>query len=249
MTFERCYSILQPHKAASFNTVKRTRIIIVCIFLFFFSYCIPYLFITGNNGRFCIPNRFASDRGLGEFYYWLSEIFLFIFPFLSLLTMNCVIIHTLRTRSKHNILGTKGQGQSEGQNIKAKHTEKQIITMLLLITFVFLALNIPTRSLVFYLNFYSANTPYYYAGLHLFYQIGEKSFYTNHGINFFLYVMAGQKFRRDLKDLFVSKKSIMKEGQVSMLGSINVPTSSVLPREYTLQELLAHHMSAYFFDN
>ena len=129
--------------------------------------------------------------GLGEFYYWLSEIFLFIFPFLSLLTMNCVIIYTLRTRSKHNILGSQGQGQSEDQKIKAKHPEKQIITMLLLITFCILALNIPTRSLVFYLNFYSANTPYYYAALHLFYQIGEKSFYTNHGINFFLYVMSG----------------------------------------------------------
>ena len=123
-------------------------------------------------------------------------------------------------------MGSQGQGQSEDQNIKAKHPEKQIITMLLLITFVFLALNIPTRSLVFYLNFYSANTPYYYAGLHLFYQIGEKSFYTNHGINFFLYVMSGQKLRRDLKDVFVSKKSIMKEGQVSKLASINVPTSS-----------------------
>ena len=139
--------------------------------------------------------------------------------------MNCVITHTLRTRSKQNLLGSQGQVQTEGQNLKGKHPEKQIITMLLLITFVFLALNVPTRSLVFYLNFYSANTPYYYAGLHLFYQIGEKSFYTNHGINFFLYVMSGQKFRSDLRNLFVSKKSIMNEGQVSKVASINAPTS------------------------
>ena len=226
MTFERCYSILQPHKAASFNTVKRARIIIVCIFVFFFSYCIPYLFITGNNGRFCVPNHLASDKGLGEFYYWLSEIFLFIFPFLSLLTMNSVIIHTLRKRSRLKLLQSTDQAQSESQNLKGKQTEKQIFTMLLLITFVFLALNIPTRSLVFYLNFYSANTPYYYAGLHLFYQIGEKSFYTNHGINFFLYVMSGQKFRKDLKDLFVSKISIKKEGQASNMTTMLSNTSS-----------------------
>ena len=114
-----------------------------------------------------------------------------VYPIFITITMNCVIISTLRTRSKHNILGSQGQGQSEDQNIKAKNPENQIITMLLLITFCILALNIPTRSLVFYLNFYSANTPLYYAGLHLFYQTGEKSFYTNHGINFFLYVMSG----------------------------------------------------------
>ena len=127
MTFERCYSIIRPHKAASFNTVKRARIIIVCIFLLFFSYCIPYLFITGNNGRFCIPNRFASDKGLGEFYYWLSEIFLFIFPFLSLLTMNSIIIHTLRKRSRLKLLEATDQGQTGGQNLKVNKLKNRLL--------------------------------------------------------------------------------------------------------------------------
>ena len=106
--------------------------------------------------------------------------------------MNSVIIHTLRKRSKLKLLesGGQGQGQSQGHNLKSKQREKQIFTMLLLVTFVFLALNIPTRSLVFYVNFYSGNTPYYYASLNLFYQIGEKTYYTNHGINLFLYGMS-----------------------------------------------------------
>ena len=47
--------------------------------------------------------------------------------------------------------------------------------MLLLVTFVFLTLNIPVRSLVFYLNFSSRNTPYYYAGFELLFEIGEKA--------------------------------------------------------------------------
>ena len=78
--------------------------------------------------------------------------------------------------------------------------------MLLLVTFVFLIVNLPVRSLVIYVNFSVGITPYYYAGLHLFYQVGEKAYYTNHGINFFLYVITGRKFRTDLKNLFVSKK-------------------------------------------
>ena len=100
MTFERFYSIIQPHKAASFNTVKKARIIILGILLFYLTYCIPFLYIAGHNGISCIVNRFASVTVLGEIYHWLTEVVIYIFPFLSLLTMNSVIIHTLRKRSK-----------------------------------------------------------------------------------------------------------------------------------------------------
>ena len=215
MTFERFYSIIRPHKAASLNTVKKARIIIICVFVFGFLYSVPYLFITDNSGKLCVPNRFASDNGFGELYYWLTEVLIFIFPCLSLLAMNSVIIHTLRKRSKQKLTESAAEGQTEGQNVRRKQSEKQIVTMLLVITFVFVALNVTTRSLVFYLTFYSSNTPYYYAGLHLFYQIGEKAFYTNHGINFFLYVMSGQKFRTDLKELFISKVSVRNESPLS----------------------------------
>ena len=107
--------------------------------------------------------------------------------------------------------------------MKSKHPEKQVVTTLLLeVTFVFLFLNIPVRTLVFYLNFYSGNTPTYYASLHLLYQVGQKAFYTNHGINFFLYVISGQKFRTDLRNIFVSKK-ISKNNRLQS----NVSTQSI----------------------
>ena len=86
--------------------------------------------------------------------------------------MNSVIIHTLRKRSKTNLMGSGGQGQSqevEGQDTKNKQSEKQVFTTLLLVTFTYLILTIPGKLLIFYLNFFSGNTPYYYAGLHLFY--------------------------------------------------------------------------------
>ena len=206
MTFERFYSIIQPHKAASLNTVKRARIIIIGIFTFYLTYSIPFLFIGDHNGISCVINRFASVNVLGEMYHWITEVVIFIFPFLSLLSMNSVIIHTLRKRSKSHILGSMSQSETTNQQLTNKHPEKQIVTMLLLVTFVFLLLNLPVRSVVFYINFSSGNTPDYYAGFNLGYQIGEKSSYTNHGINFFLYVISGQKFRTDLRNLFMPKK-------------------------------------------
>ena len=201
MTFEHLYSIIRPHKAASFNTVKRARVIILCIFIFHFTYGIPFLFVAGHNGLSCVLKRFVSNNILGGINHWLTEVFVFIFPFLSLLVMNSIIIHTLKKRTK---LMSQTQDQIEDQNSKSKQ-EKQIVTLLLLVTFVFLIVNLPVRSLVIYVNFSTGITPYYYAGLHLFYQVGEKSYYTNHGINFFLYVISGQKFRTDLRDLIVPK--------------------------------------------
>ena len=120
--------------------------------------------------------------------------------------MNSFIIQTLKNRSKQNILESADQGQNEGHNLKFKQTEKQILTMVLLIAFIFLFLNIPARSMVFYLNFSRGDTAFYYAGLHLFHQIGEKAYFTNNGIKFYLYVISGQKFRTDLKNLFIIKK-------------------------------------------
>ena len=214
MTFERFYSIIRPHKAALLNTVKRAKTIITCIYAFFISYSIPYLYVAGTRAKNCVTNRFASGYILGELYHWLTEIIMFIIPFMSLLTMNSFIIHTLRQRSKLKLLEPGGEGQIQGQNLKMKSSEKQIFTMVLLVTFVFLFLNIFTRALVFYLNFYSADTPYNYAGLHLFYQVGEKCHYSNYGVNFFLYVMSGQKFRTDLKNLFYVKCSNKNENRM-----------------------------------
>ena len=209
-TFERLCSIIWPLKAASFNTVKRARIIIVCNFVTCFTYCIPFLFITGNRGKNCISNKFASVTVIGEVYYWLTQIFIFIIPFTSLLTMNSIIIYTLRKRSKLNI--SDSQGQSEGQTLKSKHFEKQILTMLLLVTFTYLIFNVSMRALNFYRTFfYTGNTPSYHANFHLTFLVGLQAFYTNHAINFFLYVLSGRKFRTDLRNLLIPRKSNKNE--------------------------------------
>ena len=206
MTFERFYSIIRPHKAASFNTVKKAKIIIAITYIFSYSFNIPYLFIAENEGKICIQNSIASENIYGEFYYWLTEVVSFILPFVCLLTLNSVIIHTLRQRPQLNLTDT--DGHNEDQNSKSKNSDRQIFTMLLLVTFGYLILISPGKDLIFYLSFYSGSSVSYYASLHFFYQIGEKTLYTNHGISFLFYVMSGLKFRNDLKNLFMFKKKI-----------------------------------------
>ena len=212
MTFDRFYSIIQPHKAASFNTVKRAKLTIVCILLFSISFNIPHIFTTFHIGWLCLPfgDVPVMEKPVAEFYYWLSFTTLFIIPFGSLLTMNSFIIHTLRNRLNLQEKQNVGQGQNQGPKLKT--SDKQIFAILLLVTFAFMILTTPGY-LFFLVNLLVdfTTSARLFAGYHLFTNAVQKLHYTNHGINFFLYVISGQKFRNDLKRLFGIEGSQAKE--------------------------------------
>ena len=212
MTFERFYSILRPHKAATFNTIKRAKITISCITLVNIVYSLPHLFITPVSGQKCVHFLKGLKYLSGRIYFYVDQLVGLGIPFISLLVMNCVIISNLHKRpkfltNKSNSLGEgqdqdQCQGQSQGHR-NTRHPEKQIIMMLLVVTFSFLILMIPAYSMLFYTHFVDfRNSPKLYAGFRLFYAIGTRCYHTNFGINFYLYVISGQKFRSDLIGLF-----------------------------------------------
>ena len=157
MTFDRFYSIIRPHKAASFNTVKRAKTTIICIVIFSIMYNVPHLFISTNEGLQCVPYGKGMQYAQGQFYYWLSFAVNFALPFVLLLIMNCFIIHTIRNRAKlKNIqsLREKGQdqGQCRGEGQKLKSSETQVYVILLLVTFAFLILTTPAYVLFIYMT-------------------------------------------------------------------------------------------------
>ena len=210
MTFDRFYSIIRPHKAASFNTVKRAKITIVCIIIFSIIYNIPHLFISTQENWQCLPYGKAMEKPYGQVYYFFSFVINYALPFVLLLIMNSVIINKIRTRS---ILGNRRitEDVTEDktrvqQKAKMKNSEKQIFVILLLVTFGFLILSTPAYAFFLYVmwvDFYK--TPMSFAWYYLFYSIGAKLQVTNHGINFFFYVLSGQKFRTDLVNLFCKR--------------------------------------------
>ena len=61
--------------------------------------------------------------------------------------------------------------------------------------------------------------PKLYAGFILFSSTAQKMVYTNHGINFFLYVISGQKFRNDMKELLRIKNRINRNSDNDNFGS------------------------------
>ena len=230
MTFERFYSIIRPHKAASFNTIKRARIIIVFIILFSVIFNLPYLYQTTSVGRSCIPNGKGNESIFGQSYYWFSFSLSFVFPFVALLVMNCVIIQTLRNRSANTLTVGRSQGQgqheTETSRSKIKSSERQIYIILLLVTFGFLILNSPSFLFRLYYMFYDyKDSPYFFAGHYLFYNIAQKVYYTNSGINFFLYVISGKKFRTDLINLLKCWKTKSIQNNSIIVSTISEVTN------------------------
>ena len=156
--------------------------------------------MTVNDGNTCVPYATGTELLAFKMYYY-SDLFIgFGFPFIALLIMNSVIIHTLCKRSSLLLAkaGTDGQNST-----KLRSSEKQIVIMLLLVTFGFLILMTPSYGMTVYTIFVDfTRSPKLYAGFFLFASIGQKTFYTNFGINFYLYVISGTKFRSDLLKLF-----------------------------------------------
>ena len=235
MTFDRFYSIIRPHKAASFNTVKRAKITIVCIVIFSVLFNIPHLYTSYNNEWMCLPfgDLIVMAKPYFKFYYWFSFTIQFFIPFTSLLIMNSVIIHTLRKRF-FNISKQDGRPRYQGQNGQGqssimKNSDSQVFAILLLVTFGFLILTTPGY-LFFLVNFFVdfMASPKLFAGLHLFTNTVQKLHYTNHGINFFLYVISGKKFRTDLKNLFsIKSNESNKDNSLSNSNDTETRTSNI----------------------
>ena len=138
MTFERFYSIIRPHKAASFNTVKRAKGIILIIVCSSIIFNIPQFYTTALSGKGCIPYAGGFKTTMGVAYYWVSLFITFIFPFISLLVMNGVIINTFHKRP---VLDAKVKGQVQGHKmvkvkvklkVKFKNLRSRIVTSIFL---------------------------------------------------------------------------------------------------------------------
>ena len=223
MTFDRFYSIIKPHIASSFNTVKRAKASILGVVLFSVAFNVPHIFIESVYGSQCVTLYGVRGEVHGQFYYWSTVIIQYFLPFILIIVMNSIIIHSLNKRLKWSIMASHqekgqgkgrevGQGQGEGTSTatKEKASEIHVYVTLLLVSFTFLVLTTPACFFTFYVIFVDyTKTPFRYAGYYLYYHFGQKSLITNNSMNFFLYVISGRKFRQNLLRLFkVNQKEL-----------------------------------------
>ena len=204
MTIDKYIAIKWPHKAATYSTLRRAKMITVGLSLFVLCYNGPHLFLSRVIGGPCIA--YSVDKSITRVYSWLSFVLNAVIPFTLLIYMNYVIVKTVKKSRKMFTENDKTTGTAKNKGMEARQrsmkiAEKQLTIMLLLVTTLFLILLCPTYVRFIYLSFIQMDTPLKYANSMFFFQISFKLYATNSGINFLLHCISGKKFRSDLKEI------------------------------------------------
>ena len=207
MTIDKYIAIKWPHRAATYSTPRRAKMIALRLFICVLIYNTPHLFLSNIVGVQCFA--YAINSLITRVYSWFSFVLNALIPFTLLIYMNCVIVRTVQQslemfKNNNSTPGRAGNQGIETRQKNLKSAENQLTIMLLLVTTLFLILLCPTYIRFIYLSFVQMDTPLKYANSMFFYKISFKLYTTNSGINFFLYCISGQKFRNDLKEILCS---------------------------------------------
>ena len=106
------------------------------------------------------------------------------------------------SKDKQDQRESKREGNKENASKDTNNKEAQLTAMLLAVTFVLLTLTLPQYIryvLAVFIDYTSS--AHAYSAFMLFVHITNKLYFTNNGINFFLYCIGGSKFREDLRRL------------------------------------------------
>ena len=224
MTIDKYIAIKWPHRAATYSTPGRAKRIAVGLYGSVCIYNIPHFFLSSVIGGQCF--NFGIRSFISRVYSWFSFVINVIIPFTTLIHMNYVIVNTVR--NSHRMQGIRGVVTKQAV---MKSTENQLTIMMLLVTTLFLILLCPTYIRFIFLLFAGRDTPLQYANSMLFYQVTFKLYTTNSGINFLLYCISGQKFRKDLKEIlcFSRTEGLSSQSLRSETSSVHTNTSRSIP--------------------
>ena len=134
MTLDKYIAIKWPHKAATYSTPRRARIITVCVHACTLIYNTPHLFLSSINNGQCFA--YAVKLLITKVYSWISFVLNAVIPFTLLIHMNYVIVKTVRGSRKmfsaNNTTTGSGKVQETDSRSKSmKNAESQLTIMLL----------------------------------------------------------------------------------------------------------------------
>lgn len=223
MTFDRFIAITFPLKASTLCTPRRARITLGGLYIFAVVYNIPHLYLSRMvNERTCAS--FAVQSVFKDVYSWIGIVVSCLFPFTVLIILNILIIKSVKkSRSFFKSAdGDGGTGDTEADK-KRKDQDRQLTRMLLLVSFMLLALTFLQylRNIVFSFVNPNASQKLYYTYI-MIYHITNKLFFSNGAVNFFLYCISGTKFRNDLRNLLCCGRGTGLDDSKESQGTTNM---------------------------
>ena len=141
MTLDKYISIKWPHRAATYSTPKKTKLIVVTLYVCVCIYNFPHFFLTRVIGGSYF--NFGISSVMSIVYSWLSFVLSAVIPFTMLIHMKYVIVKVIRECQKlfEDNDVNKRQVINQGMETRQKtmiNAENQLTIMLLLVTTFFL---------------------------------------------------------------------------------------------------------------
>ncbi|KAL8624335.1 hypothetical protein ACOMHN_044766 [Nucella lapillus] len=214
MTTERCLAIQFPFKAPTLCTVKRAKIVTVCLF-FFEILKVGHLVFTSRvapkevTAYLCdVDRQFSEDYKIFYDHYWpyIHNIFLMV-AFIIIIIGNIIItIHVKRSEdSKDMGEGAKNTGGS--QQGKTTSKSRQLSLMLIIDSVTIILCTLPFAIYVVLAQAFQLfdDTPQGRGKQSMVFAICFYLLYVNRCANFFLYCISGTRFRQALKEILSRK--------------------------------------------
>ncbi|XP_069138819.1 uncharacterized protein [Argopecten irradians] len=211
MTIERFIAIHFPLKAVEYATVSRAKKVSVALFVMFSLFNCHFFWTVTIEGQYCSPTKTYEDFH-NDIFPLIDAVLYSFLPFLILLAINILIIRDNKraTRFRETLRRRSHTAENE-KNMENRHFHQKLTITLLSVTFTFLVTSAP-RVVLFsirynYFDFSSAQIDFERLALYLLVsRITSLFSYMNHAVNFLLYCITGQRFRRELRKLFVCMK-------------------------------------------
>ena len=228
MTAERFIVVWFPFQAKTICKKKNCMIAIVLVSVIILSINSHNLFTRqlidmGNGTTKCLSSNIAKigmPHGHFHVYVWPwvdAAIYSFI-PIVSLFILNSLIIGKIKSADKMSGKNTK----------ESKPQSDQITKTLLIVSFAFLILTSPIGiMLLVEKSWQFQDDPYQYAVWRVLRSIAGLMQCVNHSINFFLYCLGGERFRRAVARLLCScRASPETSSQKTGLSTISKTVSA-----------------------
>ena len=244
ITTERFLVIRYPLQSA---TMRRRRLhIMAAVSLIFlmsiFNLPILWYFELKQDRKVCGYN-YDDYREFLQVWSWVSEGCIYAYvPIIILVTLNSLIIHFVSKSLSSRKESARNRNDSIISGKCAHAHEKQVTRMVMAVSFTFILTTLPIAILQPVEHVYlDKNDVVNYATFAMVGYLTQFLGLLNHAVNFLLYLVAGERFRKEFRDMVFCKKSSRRLG--SNQSVLSRRSSSLNSRRSVTSSCSAMHKS------
>ncbi|XP_034839526.1 allatostatin-A receptor [Maniola hyperantus] len=187
-TLERFVAVLYPLRCNSMCTVKRARLVVLFLTFTSLALNVPVLrFAAPRDGDCDIDREYLVQA---ERFNLADTVVSFTLPLALIIVLNACIMSGVCSVERARA-ATSGLAA-------CPRSQQRVTRMLLFVSSVFVVLNLPAYTIRVLAYAYGRNADEIGGRWTALQQISVMFFHTNFGINFYLYCLSGQNFRRAL---------------------------------------------------